>query len=244
LHVHEQNRKGGCGVSIWGFGDVTKGLYNTKTDGFGAFLGKVSFTTKFVEELAVRMCGSAAGPQYEALTTELVVMLKHLSLVTIGVAEGLVTFATCTHSPEIKGKYISGFTQLTSLADFKLDSNLQYVSGTTLTLPLDLFIDALNKSAIVLNEVDPAIKIAEWAKDAVANQMLQNTMEQNWIAQNMIETQNKLLREAGINSIELELPKTYMTRFDGESGEFKVNQYSSVNLIKGFKATAKFLPKV
>jgi hypothetical protein len=164
------------------FGELVmslKGYTIQKTDGFGVFLGKASFTTKFVEELAVRMCGRATGPQFEALTTELVVMLKHLSLVTIGVAEEMVTFATCTHSPEIKGKCISGFTQLTSLVDFKLDSKLQYVSGTTLTLPLDLFIDALNKSAIVFNEVDPAIKIAEWAKDAMANQMLQNTMEQN-----------------------------------------------------------------
>jgi hypothetical protein len=229
------------------FGELVmslKGYTIQKTDGFGAFLGKVGFTTKFIEELAVRMCGSAAGPQCEALTAELKMMLKHLSLVTIGVAEEMVTFATCTHSPNIKGSYISGVTQMTSLVDFKLDSKLQYVSGTTLTLPLDLFIDALNKSAIVLSEVDPAIKITEWAKDAMANQMLQNTMEQNWIAQNMIETQNKLLREAVINSIELELPKTYMTRFDGGSGEFKVNQYSTVNLFKGFKATAKFLPKV
>jgi hypothetical protein len=146
------------------FGELVmslKGYTIQKTDGFGAFLGKASFTTKFVEELAVRMCGSAAGPQFEALTTELILMLKHLSLVTIGVAEEMVTFAACTHSPEIKGKHISGFTQMTSLVDFKLDSKLQYISGTTLTLPLDLFIDALNKAAIVLNEVDPAIKIAD-----------------------------------------------------------------------------------
>ncbi len=86
--------------------------------------------------------------------------------------------------------------------------------------------------------------MAEWVKDSITKVLLKNTIYLNWIAQSMIITQNDIILAAGVNNISLELPSTYMTVFDGTAGNFKIMNYATIDLIKGFKESCKFLSKI
>jgi hypothetical protein len=182
---------------------------------YASYICRLELTADFYEKIAYAACGSRTSLDFATTISALQVALDHTLMVVLNRNTDTVSFATFTHSGNIVGDVISGFTKEASGLDLVLANRAQYLSETFLTMGLTDFYQHIETGAIVINELPETLESKAWLKNEGTLARMQNLIELNGVAERYLD--NRCLE------LIMERPRLRMVRFDGMTGELKVN---------------------
>jgi hypothetical protein len=223
-------------TTIYGiFSELVKrgGTYKViETDDFSSYTCAAILAEDLLKAMAYNACGKHEGLAFASAYYEIKTAFKHQLLIVINKAEDVVSFATFTHAPEVIGDFISGCTTELSAIDFRLDNRVQRKSEIFLTMSTKSLETYLKSKAIILEGGRLGMDIPKYLEDAENLVRMANLSELQALRQRCLLSTFKEIDDAK--------PKLTMTRFNGETGEFQINNFKSINL---YKTTSTLIKK-